>query len=187
MTEWLNWTELKLSVYCLSNKFVFCQPVMVFSPERQWHPTPVLLPGESQGRWGGRGGAWWVTVYGVALSRTWLKWLSSSSNSPTVKVLPHLLYLYVWYAAAAKLLKSCLFFFFFLVLNHLKISHRYHETLSSTYVRIHLLRIWTLSYITISIPKKINNNSIISNSPNCCKNVICCIFIVVKHPSQLPF
>lgn len=77
--------------------------------------------------------------------------------------------------------------FFSLVLNHLKISHRYHETLSSTYVRIHHLRIWTLSYITISTLKKINNNSIISNSPNYCKNVICCIFIVVKHPSQLRF
>ena len=25
------------------------------------------------------GGAWWVAIYGVAQSRTWLKWLSSSS------------------------------------------------------------------------------------------------------------
>ena len=25
------------------------------------------------------GGAWWATVYGVAQSQTWLKWLSSSS------------------------------------------------------------------------------------------------------------
>ena len=25
-------------------------------------------------------GAWWVAVYGVAQSRTWLKWLSSSSS-----------------------------------------------------------------------------------------------------------
>ena len=89
---------------------------------RQWHPTPVLLPGKSHGRrslvgcspwghWGsdltewlhfhfslscigeGNGnplqcsclenprdrGAWWAAVYGVALSRTRLKWLSSSS------------------------------------------------------------------------------------------------------------
>ena len=86
---------------------------------RQWHPTPVLLPGESHGRrslvgcspwgrWGSDttdwlhfhfslscigegngnplqcsclenprdGGAWWAAVYGVAQSRTWLKWLS---------------------------------------------------------------------------------------------------------------
>ena len=28
---------------------------------RQWHPTPVLLPGESHGR-----GAWWAAIYGVA-------------------------------------------------------------------------------------------------------------------------
>ena len=89
---------------------------------RQWHPTPVLLPGKSHGwrslqgwspwgRWGSDtterlhfhfslscigegndnplqcsclenprdGGAWWAAVYGVAQSRTWLKWLSSSS------------------------------------------------------------------------------------------------------------
>ena len=90
---------------------------------RQWHPTPVLLPGKShgwrslegcspRGRWGSDmtewlhfhfslscigegnsnplqcsclenprdGGAWWAAIYGVAQSRTWLKWLSSSSN-----------------------------------------------------------------------------------------------------------
>ena len=27
------------------------------------------------------GGAWWAAVYGVAQSRTWLKWLSSSNNA----------------------------------------------------------------------------------------------------------
>ena len=32
---------------------------------RQWHPTPILLPGKSHG-----GGAWWVAVHGVAESRT---------------------------------------------------------------------------------------------------------------------
>ena len=41
---------------------------------RQWQPTPVFLPGESQGR-----GAWWAAVSGVAQSRTRLKQLSSSS------------------------------------------------------------------------------------------------------------
>ena len=39
---------------------------------RKWQPTPVFLPGESQG-----GGAWWAAVYGVTQSQTWLKWLSS--------------------------------------------------------------------------------------------------------------
>ena len=39
---------------------------------RQWHPTPVLLPGKSMD-----GGAWWAAVHGVAQSRTRLKWLSS--------------------------------------------------------------------------------------------------------------
>ena len=90
---------------------------------RQWHPTPVLLPGKSHGQrslvgccpWGryksdmtewlhchfslsciggGNGNplqnsclenprdgeAWWAAVYGVAQSRTRLKWLSSSSS-----------------------------------------------------------------------------------------------------------
>ena len=42
---------------------------------RKWQPTPVLLPGESQG-WG----FWWAAVYGVARSRTRLKRLSSSSK-----------------------------------------------------------------------------------------------------------
>ena len=43
---------------------------------RKWQPTPVFLPGESQGR-----GAWWASVYGVTQSRTRLKRLSSSSSS----------------------------------------------------------------------------------------------------------
>ena len=43
---------------------------------RKWQPTPVFLPGESQG-WG----TWWAAVYGVAQSRTRLKQLSSSSSS----------------------------------------------------------------------------------------------------------
>ena len=34
---------------------------------RKWQPTPVFLPGESQG------GAWWAAVYGVAQSWTQLK------------------------------------------------------------------------------------------------------------------
>ena len=46
---------------------------------RQWHPTPVLLPGESQGR-----GAWFAAVYGVAQSPTRLKRLSSSSSTSLV-------------------------------------------------------------------------------------------------------
>ena len=88
-----------------------------FTWSRQWHPTPVLLPGKSHGwrslvgcsPWGSLrvghdwatslsrigegngnplqcsclenprdGGAWWAAIYGVAQSRTRLKWLSSS-------------------------------------------------------------------------------------------------------------
>ena len=43
---------------------------------RKWQPSPVFLPGESQGR-----GAWWAAVYGVAQSWTRLQRLSSSSSS----------------------------------------------------------------------------------------------------------
>ena len=42
---------------------------------RKWQPTPVFLPGESQGQ-----GSLWASIYGVAQSRTRLKWLSSSSS-----------------------------------------------------------------------------------------------------------
>ena len=42
---------------------------------RKCQPTPVFLPGESQGQ-----GAWWAAVYGDAQSRTRLKRLSSSSR-----------------------------------------------------------------------------------------------------------
>ena len=42
---------------------------------RKWQPTPVFLPGESQGQ-----GSWWAAVYGVTQSQTRLKRLRSSSN-----------------------------------------------------------------------------------------------------------
>ena len=42
---------------------------------RKWQPTPVFLPGESQGR-----EASWAAICGVTQSRTRLKWLSSSSS-----------------------------------------------------------------------------------------------------------
>ena len=45
---------------------------------RQWHPTPVFLPGESQGR-----GAWWLPSLG-SHSRTRLTRLSSSSGSSVI-------------------------------------------------------------------------------------------------------
>ena len=43
---------------------------------RKWPPTPVFLPGESQG-WE----AWLAAVYGVTQSQTRLKQRSSSSSS----------------------------------------------------------------------------------------------------------
>ena len=48
---------------------------------RKWQPTPVFLPGESQGR----GGGWWAAISGVSQSQTRLKRFSSSSGSWLVK------------------------------------------------------------------------------------------------------
>ena len=101
----------------------------MFRWRRQWHPTPVLLPGKSHGwrslvgcsPWGRKesdtterlhfhfslactregnsnplqysclenpkdGVAWWASIYGVAQSRTRLKWLSSSSSSSSRQI-----------------------------------------------------------------------------------------------------
>ena len=46
---------------------------------RKWQPTPVFLPGESQGQ-----GSLGAAIYGVAQSRTRLKQLSSSSGFEAV-------------------------------------------------------------------------------------------------------
>ena len=54
------------SFYCLLFTFMHWRG--------KWQPTPVFLPGESQGR-----GSLVGCVYGVTQSQTWLKWLSSSS------------------------------------------------------------------------------------------------------------
>ena len=45
-----------------------CGKLAPYSRRRQWHPTPVLLPGKSHGRRSLLGCA----VHGVASSRTWL-------------------------------------------------------------------------------------------------------------------
>ena len=55
---------------------------------RKWQPTPVFLPGESQGQ-----RAWWAAVYGVTQSQIWLKQLSSSSRS---QVLVHLCFMLLY-------------------------------------------------------------------------------------------
>ena len=65
--------------------------LFTFMPwRRKWQPTPCSCLENPRD-----GGAWWAAVYGVARSRTWLKWLSSSSSSipsfPYIKILPHYL------------------------------------------------------------------------------------------------
>ena len=59
---------------------------------RKWQPTPVFLPGNPRD-----GGAWWASAYGVALSRTWLKLLRSSSSSMKLNVSAGLLDIYYRY------------------------------------------------------------------------------------------
>ena len=54
-------TRLKL----LSTHALYKNVLRVEMWRRQWHPTPVLLPGKSHG-WR----AWWAAVHGVAKSRT---------------------------------------------------------------------------------------------------------------------
>ena len=113
--------------YCGTLKMQENQPIkwiqLEFKWRRQWHPTPVLLPGKSHGQrslvgcspWGSEesdmtkrlhfyfslscigegngnplqcsclenprdGRAWWAAIYGVAQSRTQLKWLSSKQQ-----------------------------------------------------------------------------------------------------------
>ena len=46
---------------------------------RKWQPTPVFLPGESQGR-----GAWWAAIYGVTQGQTRLKRLSLAADASKV-------------------------------------------------------------------------------------------------------
>ena len=74
-------------------------------------PTPVFLPGESQGR-----RAWWAAVYGVAQSQIRLKRLSSSSIE--VKIF----------------LRRCDFFINFILFLNLKhcISFAKHQNESAT-------------------------------------------------------
>ena len=64
---------------------------------RKWQPTPVSLPGESQGR-----EAWLAAVYGVAQSRTRLKRRSSSSSSN--------LYVIYHFACSLRLTAVCFHF-----------------------------------------------------------------------------
>ena len=56
--------RLKLIYCCLSN---LLHSIRHLVQRRRWHPTPVLLPGKSQGQ-----RSLWAAVHGVAKSRTQL-------------------------------------------------------------------------------------------------------------------
>ena len=84
---------------------------------RKWKPTPVFLPGESQGR-----GSLVDSISGVAQNRTGLKQLSSSSSTclicyyffPFLKLLFHLTYSFLCCENVLRLIRSCLFLFVFI-------------------------------------------------------------------------
>ena len=73
---------------------------------RKWQPTPVFLPGESQGR-----GAWLAVVYGVAQSWIRLKPLSSSSSSNVINMYHNteitFLIVFLWLSWLLPLLTTC--------------------------------------------------------------------------------
>ena len=50
---------------CLEEKLYHKLKVILYNRRRQWHPTPVFLPGNPMD-----GGAWKAVVHGVAESRT---------------------------------------------------------------------------------------------------------------------
>ena len=52
-----------------SRKYWLCYLLPITGWRRQWHPTPVLLPGKSLENLMG-GGAWWAVVHGVTKSQT---------------------------------------------------------------------------------------------------------------------
>ena len=58
---------------------------------RKWQPTPVFLPGESQGR-----GAWWAAIYGVAQSRTRLSDLAAAAAATLEKEMASHLGILAW-------------------------------------------------------------------------------------------
>ena len=75
----------------VGNDWVTSLPLFTFMQwRRKWQPTPVFLPGESQGQ-----GSLVGCVYGVTQSWTRMKWLSSSSNDYPV-LYPPLMYLRSW-------------------------------------------------------------------------------------------
>ena len=54
---------------------------------RKWQPTPVFLPGETQGQ-----GSRWAAVYGVAQSWIRLKWLSRVVTAVKAMIFPVVMY-----------------------------------------------------------------------------------------------
>ena len=93
---------------------------------RKWQPTPVFLPGESQGR-----GAWWAAVYGVAQSRTRLKWLSSIvSEREYIYVCSYLIYMYIRHV-----------YILFQILLPYRLPHKHFCLASTTYFFHHTARL----------------------------------------------
>ena len=101
---------------------------------RKWQPTPVFLPGESQG-WGSLVAA----IYGVTQSRIRLKWLSSSSSRNIVGTLLEWRHKYTY-----------IFSF-----KNLGISEKFqeqHKEISKPFAEFHqLLTVWHIGFISFHI------------------------------------
>ena len=82
---------------------------------RKCQPTPVFLPGESQGR-----GAWWAAIYGVAQSRAWLKWLSRTNY---IYRIIYISQLYIYIIIKTHPICSIYLYVCISVSTHTRISH----------------------------------------------------------------
>ena len=101
---------------------------------REWQPTPVFLPGESQGQ-----GLWWAAIYGVAQSWTRLKRLSSSSSSNLINTSNPIHHFLCWYPIDS--------LWFIIIITHLLLT----QLLSSSPLVFHLGKCQSWLNPTISL------------------------------------
>ena len=76
-----DWAQIWTKVFCLWNSRLIgidsrsIPNIRYWFWRRKWQPIPVFLPGEPMDR-----GAWQVTVHGITMSWTQLKWLRTHAH-----------------------------------------------------------------------------------------------------------